>query len=324
VIRSLLLLFALFAASPVAADDLRPGYLEFSQEDARTWRLVWKIPARSGIPASARPLLPDGCAFAGDPVRIAAAASLTVRWRATCGKPAPGGSIGLSGFSSSRSDVLTRVAPLGGHVQAFRLTADNPTAAIATRPGRWQIAGTYFATGVEHILTGYDHLLFVIALVLLIARLVEVAKAVTAFTLAHSLTLAATTLGFFGLPQRPVESAIALSILFLAVELAKESPRETSLTQRFPWVIAFAFGLLHGLGFAGALREIGLPEGDVATALVAFNLGVEAGQLGVVVATIAALAAVRRAGARLAVAPVKLAAYGIGSVSSLWLIERSI
>ena len=132
---------------------------------------------------------------------------------------------------------------------------------------------------------GYDHLLFVVALVLLLSGFWTVVKAVTAFTVAHSLTLVGTTLGLIGLPQQPVESVIALSILFLAVEVAKRKPDEPRLSERAPWIVAFAFGLLHGFGFAGALKEIGLPESDVPTALLTFNLGVEAGQLAIVAAT---------------------------------------
>jgi hypothetical protein len=173
---------------------------------------------------------------------------------------------------------------------------------------------------------GWDHLLFVIALVLLVRRGWAVAKAVTAFTVAHSLTLAGVTLGLVGLPQAPVEALIALSIVFLAAELlrARDGAHGPSVTLRYPWGIAFAFGLVHGFGFAGALKEIGLPEGEVPAALLAFNLGVEAGQLMVVVSVLAVLAIVTRL-ARPALAPMlRISAYAIGITASYWLIDRVV
>jgi len=161
----------------------------------------------------------------------------------------------------------------------------------------------------------------VIALVLLVRRGWAVARAVTAFTVAHSLTLIGTTLGLVGLPQAPVEALIALSIVFLAAELLRDGP---SVTVRYPWAIAFAFGLVHGFGFAGALREIGLPEGEVPAALVSFNLGVEAGQLAVVLTVLAALWLVAKLARQVLVPGVRLAAYAIGITASYWLIDRVI
>jgi hydrogenase/urease accessory protein HupE len=195
---------------------------------------------------------------------------------------------------------------------------------LAARASRWQVWRTYGWLGVTHILAGWDHLLFVVALVLLVRRGWAVARAVTAFTVAHSLTLVGTTLGVVGLPQAPVEALIALSIVFLAAELlrAGDGGGAPSVTLRYPWAIAFAFGLVHGFGFAGALRKIGLPDGEVPAALLAFNLGVEAGQLAIVVTVLATLAALARI-ARPALAPaVRVAAYAIGVTASYWLIDR--
>ena len=169
---------------------------------------------------------------------------------------------------------------------------------------------------------GWDHLLFVIALVLLVVGGWQVVKAATAFTIAHSITLVATTLGYTGLPSRPVEALIALSIVFLAVELAR-SDRET-WTRRWPWVVAFGFGLLHGFGFAGALREIGLPEGEVPAALFAFNVGVEAGQLLVIAALIALRALIQRFAPKADAPALRFATYGIGITASYWLVDRLV
>ena len=305
------------------ADELRPGYIEFSQQDAQHWTLVWKAPVRSGITPATQPGLPAGCAIEGKPVRSIVALAVVTKANVQCSADVAGQTIGLSNFAASQTDVLVRVAPLGRPVQALRLTADAPEAVIAIKPGQWDIAKTYFMIGADHILFGYDHLLFVISLVLLLSGFWTIMKAVTAFTIAHSLTLVGTTLGFVGLPQRPVESVIALSILFLAVEIAKKSPDAPRLSERIPWVVAFAFGLLHGFGFAGALKEIGLPESDVPTALLTFNLGVEAGQLLVVGITATLLVTLRRFAARYTPMLVRAMTYAIGTIAAFWFIERT-
>ena len=322
--RGLLALLALCCmAASAQADELRPGYIEFSQSGAQDWRLVWKAPMRSGATPATQPVLPAGCAVVGQPVRAMAALAVVTTADVRCVGGVAGKSIGLSSFSASQTDVLLRVAPLGRPVQAMRLTADAPMAVILAKPDRLQVAKTYFVTGIDHIVFGYDHLLFVVALVLLLSGLWTVAKAVTAFTVAHSLTLIGTTLGFLGLPQRPVESVIALSILFLAVEILKKDPDRPRLSERIPWLVAFGFGLLHGFGFAGALNEIGLPEGDVPTALLTFNLGVEAGQLAIVLATAGVLALLRRFAVAAAPIVIRAATYGIGIISAYWFIERT-
>jgi hydrogenase/urease accessory protein HupE len=310
-------------AAPAKADELRPGYIEFTQTDATHWQLLWKAPMRGGVLPSTQPILPKGCVVAGAPSREMVSAAVVTTFAVTCSGEVAGGQIGLSNFAASQTDVLVRVAPLGRPVQALRLTAAAPLATILARPGRWQVARTYFVTGVEHILFGYDHLLFVVSLVLLLNGFWTVAKAVTAFTIAHSITLVGTTLGFLGLPQRPVESVIALSIMFLAVEILKKQPDAPRLSERIPWVVAFGFGLLHGFGFAGALNEIGLPESDVPTALLTFNLGVEAGQLMIVLATAALLGLLRRYAAAAQPLVVRVASYAIGSIAAFWFIERT-
>lgn len=313
-----------FAASTAKADELRPGYIEFNQQSAQDWTLLWKVPTRGGFISIARPTLPAGCAVSATPSRIVAEGSAVTTARVFCSGNVAGGFIGLDNFGAAQSDVLVRVAPLNRPVQALRLTPSEPRAMIAAKPSRWQVAQTYFSTGIDHILFGFDHLLFVVALVLLLPGFWTVAKAVTAFTVAHSLTLIGTTFGLFGLPQRPVESVIALSILFLAVEILKQSPDEPRLSQRAPWLIAFAFGLLHGFGFAGALQEIGLPESDVATALLTFNLGVEAGQIAIVAATAGGLVLVRRVFDRWHGHIVRGIAYVIGIIAGFWFIERTL
>jgi hydrogenase/urease accessory protein HupE len=250
------------------------------------------------------------------------AAALLARWDIDCEATLAGRSVSLSGMESTPADALLRYQSANDITQAARLTAANPIAVIMQKPDRWQVARTYFVTGVEHILMGYDHLLFVLCLVLLLNGAWRVAATVTAFTIAHSLTLVATTLELISVPGPPVEAAIALSIVFLAVEILKRKPGERRLSERFPWVVAFLFGLLHGFGFAGALAEIGLPQGEVPMALLTFNLGVEAGQLVIVGVALLALWALRRMHALYAARAQIISAYAIGSIAVMWLLQR--
>lgn len=320
-VRMLLALLALAVTIPASADELRPGYLELSQQTQTEWKLVWKAPILGGLATRAEPLLPDFCNLKLDTPRLSGPA-VVATGKVTCSKPLAGATVGLKGMEPGSTDALLRVAPLGRPVQTERLIPGNSSYTVSTVPDGWQVARTYFVIGVEHILAGFDHLLFVIALVLLLQRGRAVVAAATAFTLAHSITLAGTTLGLFGLPQAPVEASIALSIVFLAVEIVKAKPGEPRLSERVPWVVAFLFGLLHGFGFAGALREIGLPETDVPVALLTFNLGVEAGQLMIIAATMAVLAALARFAPKARRTAIIASTYLIGAVASFWFIER--
>jgi hydrogenase/urease accessory protein HupE len=305
------------------ADELRPGYLDFAQTSMTEWTLVWKSPMRGGVTPQTAPLLPEGCEVRGRPIRESLPSAFVITYHIACSEDISGKRIGLSDLEASQTDVLVRIAPLRSPVQALRLTAAQPTAEIRRRPDRWQVARAYFITGVNHIVFGHDHLLFVVSLVLLLNGFSTIAKAVTAFTVAHSITLIGMTLGLLGLPQRPVESVIALSIMFLAVEIVKKHPDTPRLSERVPWLVAFCFGLLHGFGFAGALHEIGLPESEVSTALLAFNLGVEAGQLAIVAGALAVLGALRRFALPLVMPALRVLAYMIGTVSAFWFIERT-
>lgn len=323
-IRLWWLIIAWALASPVQADELRPGYVEFTQNTATQWTLVWKFPVQGGFTPSTRPQLPAVCKGAGAPARELSDAAVTTRLPVHCRQNVAGQRFGLENFTTLQSDVLVRIAPLASPVQAVRLTPADPFAIISVKADRWQVAQTYFLTGIDHILFGYDHLLFVVALVILLSGFWTIAKAVTAFTVAHSLTLAGTSLGVIGLPQKPVESVIALSILFLAVEIIKRKPDEKRLSERAPWVVAFGFGLLHGFGFAGALQEIGLPAQDVTIALLAFNLGVEAGQIFIVGTAMLAIEICRRRFSVLLDPAIRCATYAIGITASYWFIERTL
>jgi hydrogenase/urease accessory protein HupE len=319
----LLIVLALLLASPGRADELRPGYIELRQRDATHWSLGWKQPlSRPGEPQLVLPVIPANCRIVDGPRHRVASLALIGNAELACRGPLTGQRAGFDEIVGG-GDVLLRLVPQEGAVQSQRLTPKAPVATFASQPEAGQVWLTYGWLGIDHILEGWDHLLFVVALVLLLRRGWAVAKAVTAFTVAHSLTLAGVTLGLVGLPARPVEALIALSILLLALELVRRSDAP-SLTRRFPWAVAFGFGLFHGFGFAGALAEIGLPEGEVPLALLAFNLGVEAGQLAVVFVLLVLLAALRRLAPVGADRAVRVAAYCIGITASYWLIERVV
>ncbi|ALL14109.1 HupE/UreJ family protein [Caulobacter henricii] len=321
--RAVALVLALLALTGVArADDLRPGYLELTQTSAATWRMVWKAPIRGGLATHAAPTLQADCR-APPPVRTLVSGAVVEVWSLDCPRGLAGRSVGLSGLDAAFSDALVRIAPQGRPVQVARLTADQPAVEIRAVPDRLQVARTYLVLGIEHILAGYDHLLFVLSLVLLLRGGLRIAKTVTAFTIAHSLTLVATSLHLISVPRQPVEICIALSIVFLAVEILKSRPEgPPRLSERAPWLVAFAFGLLHGFGFAGALAEIGMPEREVPTALLTFNIGVEIGQLVIVGAGLLVLDLIRRFAPERRRMAQRVAAYGIGITAAYWVFER--
>jgi hydrogenase/urease accessory protein HupE len=312
----------LVGANSTHAHELRPGYLELRQTGPETFDVLWKVPARGGERLPLHPRLPDGC----EPIRSVVTHDLgnafADRWAVRHPGGLAGGTVAIEGLERTLTDVLVRVAWSGGASQVERLTPGAPTCRIAAAPSALDTAGTYLTLGVEHILFGIDHLLFVLALLLLVDGPGRLVGAITAFTVAHSVTLGAAALGWVHVPQAPVEAAIALSVVFVATEIVHDHQGRAGITKRAPWIAAFAFGLLHGFGFAGALAEIGLPEQSIPLALLSFNLGVEFGQLAFVAAALAPITiATRLTDGRLRwLRP--LPAYGIGSVAVYWLIER--
>jgi hypothetical protein len=321
-------------ATPVAAHEVRPGYLELSEVDATHFDVVWKIPAKGDRRLGLYVRLPEHCR-AGEPTTQLVRGAWVERWSATCDSEWVGSTIRIDGLPSTRTDVLARVQRIDGSVQTVRLTADEPQFTIAAKPHRSDVAWTYTVLGIEHILGGVDHLLFVLALLFLVGSWGRLVGTITAFTLAHSVTLAAATLGWVHVPQAPVEATIALSIVFVAAELLRQRlpGAKAGLAERKPWLVALAFGLLHGLGFAGALREVGLPEQEIPLALTFFNVGVELGQIAFVTAVFAALGGVAWLRTRLlglTTDPWQLirrlappAAYAIGALATFWLLDRT-
>lgn len=322
-----LVLLALLAASlpaTVSAHALDPGYLNLASLDQERWRVTWRAPNVNGRPMPLEARLPESCSYEPPPPVFDGRAWASA-WVASCPEGLVGGRIEIAGLERTRTDVLVRYELTPGETQVHRLTAAETAFTVPGEAGLLEILGSYIGLGVTHILEGIDHLLFVFALLLLIRDRRRLLWAVTAFTVAHSLTLLAATFGWLNLPPPPVEALIALSIVFLAYELTLPSAARDPLAERFPWVVAFAFGLIHGLGFAGALREIGLPEADIPVALFAFNVGVEVGQLLFIALVLLIGAALRRLYPALrqrAAGLTRGASYAIGSLAAFWVIER--
>ena len=321
-VAGLLLVFGCWCL-PAAAHEVRPAYLQLTETQPGIFSILWKVPARGDRVLSIHAALPPSCQALKPPTPILLSGTQLTRWTVDCGaKGLEGTAIRIEGLNATMIDTLVRIELLSGVVVSRILRPDSPTLVVTTRGG--VALADYVHLGIEHILLGIDHLLFVLGLLLIVRGKWRLVKTITAFTLAHSITLALATLNIMQVPQAPVEAVIALSIVFLATELAKPRGESLDLTFRFPWIVAFVFGLLHGFGFAGALREVGLPQTDIPLALLLFNGGVEIGQLIFVVAFFAAGWLIHRLTETLPSWLTPATAYGIGSVSSYWLIERVV
>ena len=325
-VRFLVLLAALLCGSAFA-HEMRPAYLELRQTGAETYDVLWKVPGRGEdlrlglyveFPADSRNLT--------EPRGAMINSALTERWSVQRAGGLNGSTIHIDGLSATMTDVLVRLERLDGTAQVTRLTPSAPSFVVEAAPQALQVARTYLALGVEHILGGVDHLLFVLALLILVKGTGRLIATVTAFTVAHSLTLAGATLGYVHVPGPPVEAAIALSILFVAAEIIHSREGKTGMTERFPWVVAFTFGLLHGLGFAGALNEVGLPQSAIPVALLFFNFGVEIGQLLFIASVFLVIALARQVTRRIGMSQPawvwRVPPYAIGSVAAFWIIQR--
>lgn len=306
------------------AHEVRPAYLELRQIGAETYAVLWKVPGRGeGLRLALYPELPAGSEILSAPRPTFRDNAFIERWAVRRAGGLSGGTIRIAGLEATVTDALVRIERLDGGVQVVRLTPSSSSFVVASAPGGMQVAATYLRLGVEHILLGYDHLLFVLALILVVAGGWALVKTITAFTVAHSITLGLAVLGVVHVPQPPVEAAIALSILLLAAEIVRRNRGAPSMAARAPWAVAFAFGLLHGLGFAGALINAGLPEGDVPLALLAFNAGVELGQLmfiGTVLAIVLLLSRWRPPDLAPRARPAL--AYAIGTLAAFWFVDR--
>lgn len=322
-IATLALLLVAGMATATFAHEVRPAYLELRQTGGEGYDVLWKVPGlgedlRLGLYLE----LPDRCTNATEPRASMANNAHIERWTTRCAGGLVGATIRVAGLAATTTDVLVRVERLDGGTQVTRLTPSSTSFVVEDSPRRVEVARTYFELGVEHILRGLDHLLFVLTLLMLTRSTADLLKTVTAFTVAHSLTLAAAALGFVHVSPRPVEATIALSIAFVAAEIVQRGRGREGLASRSPWIVAFAFGLLHGLGFAGALVEVGLPQGNIPVALLFFNVGVEAGQLLFVAAVLGLVAVLGRSTLAPPAWARQVPPYLIGTVAAFWLIER--
>ena len=328
-IRLLLLVLAVVGLAPRAlAHEIRPAFLQIHEVEPGTYDILWKTPAQGNMRLALNVVLPRECANKGEPRTTLVDAAVIERWRVTCARGLVGKELAIENLGQTLTDTIVSFEPIEGAIETLRLKPDAPRATIPAKQTWTEVAATYFKLGVEHILGGPDHLMFVLALLLLVSDRNRLIGAVTAFTVAHSLTLAGTTLGWVHVPSAPVEASIALSIMFVAAEIIRVRAGRESMTARLPWLASFSFGLLHGFGFAGALREIGIPEDAVAPALLFFNLGVEVGQLVFIAGVLSLMGLWRMLGPTLPPRGAELAwrapVYFIGAVSAFWFVERSV
>ena len=310
------------------AHPLAPGLLELTEVAPARYAVLWRssvVRARSG---QVEPRLPDECTRVSEPdVRLESGEAQVARWVVQCG---PGGLAGrtlaIDGLEGSGINVIVRVVAPGQPEFKALLGAGEPSATLATAPE--PVFARYLELGAQHLLGGLDHLLFLLGLFLLVPSLRVLVATVTAFTAGHSVTLSLAALGLVPIGQGPAELLIAATVLVLGLELARPVPvgaahGRDSFLRRKPWLMAAVFGLVHGLGFAGALREIGLPPQDLALSLLAFNLGIELAQLALIGAMLLCAAAWRRLPAAPRFAPA-IPAYLVGSMAVCWLLERSV
>jgi hydrogenase/urease accessory protein HupE len=317
----LVALASLLVPLPGHAHEVRPAYLDLSEDGPGEFSVLWKTPMLGEMRLALQPVF-SGPVEAVTPVATRTTGNAAVQtWRLRA-EGLRGQTVRIAGLETTLTDALVRVAFTDGSTWVHRLTPRQPGAIIPTRLSAWGVAGTYLALGVEHILTGIDHLLFVLALLLLTRGTWRLVRTVTAFTVAHSITLGLATLGLIHVPSRPVEAVIALSIVFVAAEIVQARRGRSGLAAQMPWIVAFIFGLLHGFGFAGALSEVGLPEGHIPVALLFFNLGVEVGQLLFIAAVLTLVAGARRIPMAWPRWAGLVPPYAIGSLAMFWVIQR--
>jgi len=321
------LLASVLVAPTTRAHEARPAYLEIKEVSPNQFSVLWRTPVLAGMRLPIVLTMSGAVKNLKEPVEQELADSLIERrWIDAGANGLAGKRIEFRGLQATITDVLVRVEMLDGRTWTTLVRPSQPWFELSAPPSKLHVAGAYLRLGIEHILGGVDHLLFILALMILVKGTRRLIATVTAFTVAHSITLAGATLGFVHVPQQPVEAAIALSIVFVACEIVHEHEGRQGLTERWPWIVAFSFGLLHGFGFAGALTAVGLPQTAIPVALLFFNVGVEVGQL-LFIAAILSLMAVGRWVIRRAAIPEpiwawRVAPYSIGGVAAFWMVQR--
>jgi len=312
----------------VRAHEIRPGYLELRSLADGRYAVLWKVPTRGNLRMALEPVFPSGCEATTPISSYVVPGAIVERWTISCADGLLGRPISVDGLEATLTDVLLRVELESGETRTARLRPSVPFHVLEEALVRTDVAVTYLRLGFEHILGGFDHLLFVLALLLIVRGRRRLLVTITSFTLAHSITLSVAVLGFVDVAQAPVEATIALSILLLASEImgsrSSEGAKEASLVRRYPWIVAFVFGLLHGFGFAGALSEVGLPAAAIPVALLFFNIGVEVGQISFVVLVLALMAVVERLDLSWPRSAWRVLTYAIGSLAAFWTVQRIV
>lgn len=310
------------AAGIAHAHELRPAYLEIRQSGPDTFDVLWKVPAKGELRLGLYVRFPEDSTELQSRTVYPTGDAYIERWRVHIPGGLPGKTVAIDGLATTLTDVLARLKWSDGRTQVIRLDAAQSSFVVEAAPGWQQMAATYTWLGVEHILLGIDHLLFVLGLMLIVRSPGTLVKTITAFTVAHSITLGLAVYGVVKVPVGPVEAAIALSIVFLASEIVRAQHGHLNLTYRYPWIVAFVFGLLHGLGFAGALTTLGLPAVDIPVALFFFNVGVEIGQLLFVFVFLVLGRAFRALEVNWPKWSKLLPAYTIGTFATYWFLGR--
>jgi hydrogenase/urease accessory protein HupE len=312
------------AAGTASAHPLAPALLELREIDEGRVEVLWKTSSTRVPGSNVQPVLPPRCTPLGAPRREPGPASVVTRLTLDCGDEGlVGAEVGVTDLEAARISALLRLELADGRSFQRMLRADAPLATVPDRESFGQVLRSYGALGVEHILTGLDHLLFVLGLLLLVDGARRLAATVTAFTVGHSVTLSLAVLGIADLPTGPIELAIAFSVFLLALELSRGAESPPSPMRRRPWGVAGAFGLLHGMGFAGALSEVGLPQADIPLALFSFNVGIEIGQLTFILAVLVAGWILRRPLLAMPAWTGQVPVYALGTLAAFWCYERA-
>jgi hydrogenase/urease accessory protein HupE len=310
--------------TPADAHEARPGFLELKQIDETSYSFLWKKPAGGEVEIYIAPIVPRECRLTASGQQQLTPGAIMVRGTLRCEGGLDGKTLAIDGLESTLTDVIVRVHHADGRLESHVLKPDATSVTLGAVTGGWQRAAGYLRLGVNHILLGVDHLLFVLGLLLIVGNRWMLLKTISAFTLAHSLTLAIATLGYASAPLPPLNASIALSILFLGPEIVRQWRGQTSFTIRHPWVVAFAFGLLHGFGFASGLTTMGLPHAEIPLALLLFNVGVEIGQVGFVLLIVLLERSFRTLEIRWPRFAEALPGYAVGSLGAYWTIQRTV
>jgi hydrogenase/urease accessory protein HupE len=321
--RLILLAWIALLANTVHAHETRPGYLELRESDPATDACLWKRPSGGEVEIQIAPVVPDGCRLTTPDQQQLTPGAVVVRGTLQCRGDLAGKTLRVAGLETTITDVLVRIEHADGRVESHLLRPASPSVTLGAATSRFERAASYLQLGVQHILLGVDHLLFVLGLLLIVRDRWMLVKTITAFTVAHSLTLAIATLGYASAPLLPLNAAIALSILFLGPEIVRVWRGETSFTIRHPWVVAFLFGLLHGFGFASGLTAMGLPKAEIPLALLLFNVGVELGQVAFVMLVLLLERAFRVLQIHWPRYAAMLPGYAVGSLGAYWTIQRT-